>query len=67
MVEEIPWLYQLCLMVLDVLRVSAYLSSVHSPVTMLSVYMLLYSQRLELPSTKIPLLTDTSITLVMKR
>ena len=69
MVEEIPWLYQLCLMATWCLmcRVSAYLSSVHSPVTMLSVYMLLYSQRLEMPSTKIPLFTDTSITLVMKR
>ena len=45
-------------LVLDVPRVSVYLSSVHSPVTMLFVYMLLYSQRLEIPSTKIRLLTD---------
>lgn len=54
-------------LVLYVPRVSVYLSSVHSPVTMLSVYTLLYCQRVEIPSTKIPLLTDTSITLVMKR
>ena len=70
MVEEVPWLYQLCLMATWCLmcqesQLTCPLCIL--PVTMLSVYMLLYSQRLEIPSTKIPLFTDTSITLVMKR